>query len=158
MVLINIKGMKGNSDVDGYADWITVDGGFQLGVGRSVTSVGGGKDRDTSDPATSNIPITRPSDFSSPDFFMKAMNGGDEGEIKIRVVDGGGDSKVKVLMEVILGGAKIDSYNFGSGGDRPNENIGISFATISYQYNGFDGAKVKTGTAKKYSFIENKSV
>ena len=46
MILMNFDTqIKGDSVVEAHENWITVDS-IQLGVGRSISSSGGGKDRD----------------------------------------------------------------------------------------------------------------
>ena len=50
--------INGESTVAGHDKWITVDS-IQFGVGRGVSSVGGGGDRETSNPSFSEVTLTK---------------------------------------------------------------------------------------------------
>ncbi|MEK6234408.1 MAG: type VI secretion system tube protein Hcp [Planctomycetales bacterium] len=64
--------VKGESTVASHENWITVDS-IQLGVGRSITQVGGGGDRETSNPSFSEATFTKSTDVASAELFMQAI-------------------------------------------------------------------------------------
>jgi type VI secretion system secreted protein Hcp len=148
--------IKGDSVVDGHKDWITIDS-VEFGVGRSISSSGNSKDRDTSNPTFSEINLSKSTDMSSSDLFMQAICGKSLGKAEIHFIQTGGtDKNDQVFLKIELEEAIISSYSAKSEGERPNESFAINFTKISYQYDAFSGDKVTTGTAKKWNLMENK--
>ena len=148
--------IKGEATITGHEGWINVDS-FQLGVGRSVTTTGGGSDRDPSNPSFSEATFTKGTDKSSPDLFMQAVCGKSLGKAEIHFVQtGGADSKGQIYLKFELEEAMVTSYSMSSGGDRPTERFSINFAKISKQYDAFSaGGKVTAGTPKKWDLMKN---
>jgi type VI secretion system secreted protein Hcp len=62
-----------------------------------------------------------------------------------------------VYLKIELEDAIVSAYSLSSGGDRPSESFSLNFAKISFQYDQFDGATVKTGTPKKWDLSTNKA-
>ncbi len=158
MILLNFATqIKGDSTVDAHKDWITVDS-LQFGVGRSISSSGGGKDRDTSNPSFSEVTISKSTDIASADLYFQAVAGKSLGKAEIHFIQTHGtDAKGQVYLIVELEDAIVSSYSASSGGERPSESVSINFTKISYQYNAYSGDKVTTGTPKKWDVISNKS-
>ena len=158
MILLNFaKQIKGASQVDGHKDWVVVDS-LQFGVGRSITSVGGGSDRETSNPSFAEITCTKSTDIASADLYFQAVAGKSLGKCEIHFVQTSGtDSKGQVYLILELDEAIVSSYSVSSGGERPSESFSINFTKISYQYNAYDGDKVTTGTAKKWDVEKNQA-
>ncbi|OON63019.1 hypothetical protein B0920_06260 [Massilia sp. KIM] len=147
--------IKGTSTVSGHADWITIDS-IQMGVGRAISSSGGGADRDTSNPSFSEISLSKATDIASADLFMQAVCGKALGKAEIHFIHtGGADKKEQVFLKMELDEAIVSSYSVSSGGERPSETFSINFTKISYQYDSFTGDKVVTGTAKKWDLEKN---
>ena len=160
MILLNFKGtqIKGTSTVDGHKDWITIDA-IQMGVGRAISTSGGGADRDTSNPSFSEISMTKVTDLASADLFMQAVCGKRLGDAEIHFIQTGGpDKKQQVFLKLILGSAIISSYSASSNGERPSETISINFTTISYEFDSFTGDTVITGTPKKWDLEANAKI
>lgn len=157
MILLNFATqIKGTSKVAGHADWIAVNS-LQLGVGRAITtSSDGATDRDTSNPSFSEVTITKPTDISSADLFAQSIYGKSLGKAEIHFIQtGGADKTDQVYLKIELEEAIVSGYSLSSGGDRPTESFSLNFAKISYQYDQFDGATVKTGTPKKWDLTAN---
>jgi len=147
--------IKGDSQVAGHDSWITCDS-FQLGVGRSISISGGGKDRDTSNPSFSEATFTKSTDISSSELFIQAACGVSLGKAEVHFLQtGGSGTKEQVYLKYELDEAMISSYSISSGGDRPSESFSINFTKISKQYDAFDGKKITTGTPKKWDLIKN---
>jgi type VI secretion system secreted protein Hcp len=147
--------IKGTSTVSGHTDWITIDS-LQMGVGRSISTSGGGKDRDTSNPSFSEITLAKATDIASADLFMQAVCGKSLGVAEIHFIQtGGSDKKQQVFLTLQLEGAIISSYSASSGGERPSETFSINFTKISYKYDSFSGDTVTTGTPKKWDLEAN---
>ncbi|MFK0311070.1 Hcp family type VI secretion system effector [Pseudomonas sp. NPDC090233] len=157
MILLNFNGkkIKGTATVSGHTDWITIDA-LQMGVGRSISTTGGGLDRDTSNPSFSEIILTKSTDLASADLFMEAVCGKSLGKAEIHFVQTGGvDAKDQVFFKLELEDAIVSSYSASSNGERPSETFSINFTKISYQYDSFSGDKVTVGTAKKWDLQAN---
>ena len=134
------KEIKGESDVRDYKDWIRADS-VQFGVGRALSVVGGGGDRDVSNPSFSEITLSKGTDISSGDLFMQATCGDSLGKAEIHLVNVR-DTKVEPYLKMELHEAMVSSYSASSGGDRPSESFSINFTKISYQYDKWDGGCV----------------
>ena len=138
MILLKFAtAINGESTVTGHDKWINIDS-VQLGVGRSITMVGGGGDRETSNPSFSEVTMTKSQDVASTDttfgFQIPTKCAGVPDEEAI-----------------------VSSYSMSSGGDRPSESFSLNFTKISYQYDKFDGDKITTGTAKKWNLEKNET-
>lgn len=156
MILLNFATkIKGTAILDAHADWITISS-MQLGVGRAISTSGGGTDRDTSNPSFSELTLTKMTDIASADLFMQAIAGKSLGKAELHFIQtGGSTSKGQVFMKIDLEDAIISSYSVDSSGERPTESFSINFTKISYQYDSFDGTSVKTGTPKKWDLTAN---
>ncbi len=157
MILLNFeKQIKGQSQVDGHADWINADS-MQWGVGRAVAlQSGGGAKREVSSPSVSEVTFSRASDMASPELFFQACGGQSLGKCQIHLLQVV-ENKPQTYMVIELDDAMISSYSVSSGGDRPNESFAVNFTKVSYQYDTFDGKTVKTGTPKKWNLAGNVS-
>ena len=158
MILMNFATtIKGASQVDGHKNWIVLDS-IQFGVGRSITSVGGGADRETSNPSFAEISCSKSTDVASADLFFQAVAGKSLGKCNIHFLQTHGtDGKGQVYLDVELQDAIISSYSTSSDSGRPSESFSVNFTKISYQYNAYDGDKVTTGTAKKWDVQKNQA-
>lgn len=156
MILLKFeKEIKGDSKVDGHADWITLDS-CQFGVGRSITSSGGGSDRDTSNPSFSEMTFTKSTDIASGDLFYQAINGKSLGEATVEFIQTSGD-KLQTYLIIKMSDAIVSSYSMSSGGERPSESFALNYTKINYKYNQFSGDKVKEGKEKKWDLMQNKT-
>ena len=156
MILLKFAtAINGDSIVDGHEKWITCDS-MQLGVGRAISSSGGGVDRETSNPSFSEVTLSKSTDVASADLFMQATCGKGLGKAELHFIQtGGADKKNQVYMKIELEDAIVSSYSMSSGGDRPSESFSLNFTKISYQYDAFSGSKVTTGTPKKWDLQKN---
>ena len=147
------KEIKGESDQQGYKDWIGADS-VQFGVGRAISVLGGGGDRDVSNPSFSEITISKSTDIASADLFMQAICGDSLGKAELHLVNVR-DKKVEPYIKMELHEAMVTSYSASSGGDRPSESFSINFSKITYQYDKWDGGSKTTGTAKKWDLAKD---
>ena len=158
MILMNFATtIKGASDIQDHKNWIVVDS-LQFGVGRSISSVGGGSDRETSNPSFAEVACSKSTDIASADLYFQAIAGKSLGKCEIHFLQTHGtDGKGQVYLKIELEDAIISSYSTSSGGERPSESFSINFTKISYQYNAYDGDKVTTGTPKKWDVEKNQA-
>jgi type VI secretion system secreted protein Hcp len=148
--------IKGECTVAGHEGWITVDS-FQLGVGRAITAVAGGSDRDTSNPSFSEATVSRGTDKASPHLFLQAICGKSLGKAEVHFMQtGGSDAKGQVYLKLELTDPIISSYSMSSGGDKPSESFSINFTKITKQYDTFTGSgKIQAGTPVKWDLATN---
>ncbi len=156
MILLKFgTAINGESTVAAHDKWITVNS-IQFGVGRGISSVGGGGDRETSNPSFSEVTMSKSMDVASTELFMQATCGKSLGKAEIHFIQtGGADAKGQVYLKIELEDVLVSSYSATSGGDRPSESFSLNFTKISYQYDKFDGGKVVTGTPKKWDLEKN---
>ena len=157
IVLKFATAVNGESQVTGHDKWITLDS-VQMGVVRSITSVGGGGDRETSNPSFSEVTCTKSMDVASTELFMQATCGKSLGKAELHWIQTGGTAaKGQTYLKLELEEAVISSYSMSSGGERPTESFSINYTKISYQYDKYDGDKVTTGTPKKWNLEKNET-
>lgn len=148
--------IKGDCDVEGHKEWITLDS-LQFGVGRAISTSGVGKDRDTSNPSFSEVTVSKSMDVASVDLMMQAIAGKSLGDATIHFIQTGGtDVKQQVYLEIILKEAIVSSYSVSSGGDRPSESLSINFNGITMKYDSFGEGKAPVkGQAKGWNLKAN---
>lgn len=154
MILLKLGKINGSSAIEGHEKWITLDS-LQFGVGRAISVVGGGADRDTSNPSFSEVTAAKSMDISSPDIFMEAVGGKAADKAEIHFIQTA-EQKTQPFLKLTLEGSLVSSYSMSSGGERPSESFSINFTKIEYQYDAFSGTKKTTGTPKKWDLIVNK--
>lgn len=156
MILLKFANeIKGDSKVVGHDGWITIET-LQLGVGRAVSSSGGGNDRDTSNPSFSEVTLTKTMDKASSDLFFQATCGKSLGEATIEFIQTAGD-QLQVYLIYKLTDALVSSYSASSGGERPTESFSLNFTKINMKYNKFSGTDVEEGKEKKWDLMANKT-
>jgi type VI secretion system secreted protein Hcp len=158
MILLKFAtAINGESTVAGHDKWINVDS-VQFGVGRSISMVGGGGDRETSNPSFSEVTFTKSMDVASTELMMQATCGKSLGKAEVHFLQTGGTSaKGQVYCKIELEESIVSSYSASSGGERPSESFSLNFTKISYLYDKFDGDKVVSGTAKKWNLEKNET-
>lgn len=151
--------IKGDSTVEGHADWITIDS-LQWGVGRAISTSGAGKDRDTSNPSFSEVTMTKSMDVASVDLWMQAICGKSLGTATIHFIQtAGADTKQQVFLEIELSEAIVSSYSQSSGGERPNESISINFNQAKMKYSTFgEGKSATAGAFKGWDLKKNQAL
>lgn len=127
--------IKGDVTAEGHKGedgWVEVQS-FQFGVSRNIISpTGGGKDRESGAPNISEITVTKPTDVSTTGWLDNALQGnGVPCQIDFCTTNAG---SLEVYQTFTLENCLISGFTMSSGGDRPMENISISFTKIEYQF------------------------
>jgi len=160
MILLKFEtAIEGDSSVNGHEKWITCES-FQFGVGRAISSSGGGSDRETSNPSFSEVSLTKSMDKASVELMMQAAGGKSLGKCEIHFLQTGGtDVQGQVYLTIELGEALISSYSASSGGERPSESISINYTSYSTEYNVFkDGKSVETIAKQGWDLEKNEKL
>jgi type VI secretion system secreted protein Hcp len=123
--------IKGDVTEETHKNWIELYS-FQLGVGRSISSpVGGSADRESTAPSVSEIMVSKFTDCSTLKLLGEAL----EGEGKTVQIDfcRTDNNKLGVYLSYTLTNCMISGHSFASGGDRPQENLSLSFTKLEYK-------------------------
>ena len=146
-IFLKIDGIDGTVTAKGHEKWIDVLS-VSWGVGRGISSMTGrGKDREATAPSISEVVFSKMMDESSPKLFTEACIGkGKKVEIHLCKTD----DDLKTYMEYTLHEVMISGYQVSSGGDRPTEQISLSFAKIEmnaipYEDSAKGGSPIRAG-------------
>jgi type VI secretion system secreted protein Hcp len=120
-IFLELDGIQGESNAVGFENQIEI-GSLQLGVGR------GAKEANFSE-----VTLTKQLDKSSPELMLRAANGTTIPSATLRFTTTG-QEKVVVYLRYCLTGVRIAGFSQSSGGDRPNESLSLSYATIVQSY------------------------
>ena len=131
-IYMELEGIKGNVTAEGHKEWVEVQS-FQFGVGRAIGSpVGNAKDREASAPSISEITVSKVMDPASPYLFTESVIGkGKKCKLHFcRVSSGNLETYAEYELENVL----VSGYSVSSGGDRPTEQVSLSFTKVIYKY------------------------
>ena len=135
-IYLKMDGIDGDATHEQHKKWLTVDS-VQWGVGRSiVTRSGSTMNREASEPSVSEVVISKSADASSPKMFGEACTGKEGKKVVIDFVTTG--SPGDTYMQCTLNDTLVSSYSISSGGDRPQENISLSFSKMEMKYIPYD--------------------
>ncbi|WP_028865917.1 Hcp family type VI secretion system effector [Psychromonas aquimarina] len=124
---LDYEGIKGETTAEEYKDKITVLS-LDWNVSRELTSfTGTAQDREASATRLGDVHITKLQDNASPDLFKESTIG--KGKKAIFYITKQG-SKIEEIMKIELTDAMISSYSVSVQGDRPVENITISYTEM----------------------------
>ncbi len=142
-IYVNIPSIKGSATEKNHEGWLKVDS-FQFGVGRAISSpVGGGTNREASQPSVSEITISKPMDNSSIELFGWSVAKFDAKTVKIDLVSAGRDDP---FTQYELTNAVISGYSVSGGAEgMPHETISFNFTKIQDKFTPV-GADQKAGT------------
>lgn len=150
MILLDFEGtIKGDAQQAEHEDWINLTS-LQLGVNRTITTSGSGKDRETSTPFFSEVSCTKDADIASNELFAQAIYGKkicDKAEVHF--IQTGGEGADQVYMKYELYEPIVSAYSLSSGGERPVESFMISFTKIIQKYTQFDAGGTQTEATDK---------
>jgi type VI secretion system secreted protein Hcp len=148
-IYVKYDGIEGEATHETHKKWLDVSS-LQFGVGRSITTPSGSTaNREASEPAVSEITITKLMDSASPKLFTESCTGAAGKKVQIHLVSTG--SPGNTYVEYTLTDALISSYSVSTGGDRPSESVSISFTKLEYKFIPYDGAN-KAGTPVTVSY------
>lgn len=124
---LDYEGIKGETTAEAYKDLITVLS-LDWNVSRELTSyTGTAQDREASSTRLGDVHITKLQDSASTELFKEASIG--KGKTAIFHITKQGD-KIEEIMKIELTDAMISSYSVSVQGDRPVENITISYTEM----------------------------
>lgn len=154
-ILLQIKNIKGNSTLDGYADAIildTVSHGVTLPMSMDMANT----ERALGRPSFTELAVSKATDQSTPALYNACASGTKLGDATISV---GRNESGKFLLHVkyVLGNAMVSTISTGlSGGG--SDSVTLCFSKISMEYTQQAAAGNKAGTASfGWDLATNKS-
>jgi type VI secretion system secreted protein Hcp len=131
-IYMKIDGIKGDVTAEGHKDWIHCDS-LQWGVSRSIGApTGSAKERESAEPAVSEVMVTKAMDASSPYLFQESCLGKGK-KVDLHICKTGTDQLVN-YYEMVLENAMLSGYSVNSGGDNPSESVSLNFTKIETKY------------------------
>jgi type VI secretion system secreted protein Hcp len=151
------KEIKGESQIDGHAEWINVES-FGWGASLPIITEMGKGERRFGRPVVTDATFTRNMDKASPELMHQLLLGENLKKAEIHFVESGGsDGKGHVYMKIELHDPVVSNYHMsGTAKGRPTEVLSLSFTKHSMQYDTFVGGTKKAGTPKTFDFATNK--
>ena len=123
---------KGEVTYEGYKDWIEINS-FQWGVGRGISSGGGGSKRESSAPSISEITVSSTMSAFSPLALKEALTG--EGVlVKIDITRTNSTGGHQPFQQYELSETMVSGYSVSSGGDNPSESLSLNFQKVQSLY------------------------
>jgi type VI secretion system secreted protein Hcp len=145
MILLNLDKIKGDSQIDGFKDWISCTQiSWDLAREFKESAKAGTKDIFTGVADIKPISVNKTFDCSSPDLMKFACGGGkicDKAEI-VLIATGAdmAEAKNNVYLKFTLDSPLIASWNISGGEDeRPTETLTLWYYKIAMTYSQFDG-------------------
>ena len=152
-IYLKIEGVEGEAITKGHEKWIEVSS-LQWGVGRSVTLSGG--TNQGSLPNFSEVVFTKPTDKTTPFFFLEAAQGKGK-EVSIDFTQPSGTSGEQIYYQITLSDVLVSGFSQSSGGDRPTESIALNFSKIKMTYTPYSPTGIKgTPVSAEYDLTTNK--
>ena len=148
-IYLKYDGIDGEATHDSHQKWIDIST-LQFGIGRGISTPSGSTaNREASQPSVSEITIVKQMDGSSPKLFTESATGNVGKTVKIDLVSTGSPGNTYVTYT--LTNTLISGYSVSSGGDRPVENVTLSFTKIEYKFIPYDNNN-KAGTPVTVSY------
>lgn len=153
-IYLKIEGVEGESTAKGHEKWIEVDS-FQWGVSRTI-SIGTGGPL-VSLPSFSEIVFTKPTDKTTPFFFLEAVQGKAKGGVIDFTEASPTGGPERTYFQITLSDVLVSGFSQSSGGDRPVESISLNFGKISMTNTVYNPDGTKGGsTGVGYDVGQNK--
>lgn len=132
-IYMKIDGIDGAVTEASHDKWIDCSS-LQWGSARSIASTTGStRNREASQPSISEVNITKEMDEASPYLFLESVVGKGK-TVNIHMVQTGGGGELETYMEYDLENCLVSNYTVSSGGDRPIENVALSFTKLVMRY------------------------
>lgn len=135
-IYFQMDGIQGDATQEEHRQWMDIIS-MNWNVARNVnTMTGAAANREASEPAISEVTLTKSSDSSTTKLFQEACTGRSGKEATIHLVTTGNPGET--YIEYKLHNALVASYTVGSSGDRPTESITLNFTKMDVKYTPFD--------------------
>ena len=155
-IYMKFGGIEGDVTTQGYEKWIELNS-FQYGVGRSVSSGGGGRTRESSAPNVSEIVVTKHFDKASAKLYQDSVAGTFDTKVEIKM-NTTTKNKTETFLTFELSDCGVSSYSLSSGGDAPMESLSLNFIKIMVTPTPLDkSGQIKKGDVVSYDLLAMKA-
>ena len=149
-------GIEGDVTTQGYEKWIELNS-FQYGVGRSVSSGGGGRTRESSAPNVSEIVVTKHFDKASAKLYQDSVAGTFDTKVEIKM-NTTTKNKTETFLTFELTDCGVSSYSLSSGGENPMESLSLNFLKVMVTPTPLDkSGQIKKGDVVSYDLLQMKA-
>lgn len=155
-IYMKFGGIEGDVTTQGYEKWIELNS-FQYGVGRSVSSGGGGRTRESSAPNVSEIVVTKHFDKSSAKLYQDSVAGTFDTKVEIKM-NTTTKNKTETFLTFELSDCGVSSYSLSSGGENPMESLSLNFLKVMVTPTPLDkSGQIKKGDVVSYDLLQMKA-
>ncbi len=156
------KTIKGESQIDGYSEWVqllSLSQGFSMQITTDVSNTA----RTSGKPNIQDLACVKYMDASSTKLYQACLQGSSIGTTKIVLARNGGaldGFQLQKIMEIQLTNPLISSMSMQANpGDMPTETFTINFSAISWTYytQTIDTATNTAQTAFEWNLATNKN-
>jgi type VI secretion system secreted protein Hcp len=155
-IYMKFGSIPGDVTTDGYKDWIELNS-FQYGVGRAVSSGGGGNTRESSAPNISEIVVTKHFDKASAKLYQDSVAGTFDTKVEIKM-NTTTKNKTETFLSFELTDCGVSSYSLSSGGDNPMESLSLNFLKVMVTPTPLDkSGQIKKGDVVSYDLLAMKA-
>lgn len=135
-IYFKMDGIQGDATQEQHVKWMDIQT-MHWNVSRNVnTLAGAANNREASEPAISEVTLTKVSDSSTTKLFQAACTGNTGVTAIIDMVSTSNPGNT--YIQYTLTNAIIASYTVGSSGDRPTESITLNFTKMELTYTPLD--------------------
>lgn len=155
-IYMKFGGIEGDVTTQGYEKWIELNS-FQYGVGRSVSSGGGGRTRESSAPNVSEIVVTKHFDKASAKLYQDSVAGTFDTKVEIKM-NTTTKNKTETFLTFELSDCGVSSYSLSSGGENPMESLSLNFLKVMVTPTPLDkSGQIKKGDVVSYDLLQMKA-
>jgi type VI protein secretion system component Hcp len=164
MIVMKLEKIKGDCQLEGYTDWITLDD-VSWDIAREPKesfNKGATTDLNFGIAEAAPVSVKKAMDVSSCDLMKMATGGGIiPGKCEIHFIHSGADSqKYSKFLEIELERPVVKKWSIdGSGDERPTENIELLYNKITMAYTSLDAKGVtKTNSKVGWDLVSGKAI
>lgn len=143
VIILEIKDIKGNCTIAGYADQIILHS-FNHSVSMSMQMDASNTERTVGRPMFSEMSFSKMTDLSTPLLYAACAKGQKLGDAKIHI-GRNQEGKFMSLMEYVLTNAMVSNISTGGGGGTPSDSFSLNFTQIKFNFTQQDSDSVKKG-------------
>lgn len=145
IILLEIKDIKGNSEVSDFADKITITS-FSHSLSLPMQPDRTNRERTAGKPVFSDINLSKMTDMATPALYNACASGKKLGEAKIHI-GRNMDGKYMPVLTYTLGDAMISTISTSGGGGIPSDSLTINFTSIKTTFTQQNKDATKKGEA-----------
>ena len=135
-IYFQMDGIQGDATQADHKQWMDIQA-MHWNVSRNInTLAGAAANRESSEPAISEVTLTKVSDSSTSKLFQEACTGRSGKDATIDMVTTGNPGQTYIQYK--LYNTLVASYTVSSSGDRPTEQVTLNFTKMEVKYIPFD--------------------